>query len=426
VTGAPAPLPFLPGPMPDRETWEGWTRWRLARGAFEPAPRVSAAEHARMGRRQQRLHDLHRTATHANLKILDTPMSRSVTQAMLPLVDNNALYHGPDTRPGLMISGGACQGKTETVCEALACWEEEWRAMYGEDPGAAAGTLDQHVPVAYVRTPVLATPISACQRILHFFGEDYKGMGLEALLRTVKDAVYDHPTKALVIDDITRLKMHRERDQDVLDLIRELMSLPLTLVLVGAGIAKSGLLRDGRRDPETGQWLIPPVRDRGRSRNDDAPGQTDLRFDPVNLNRFLYSTQAHKDAWADHLAGVEEQLRLLRARDGMLSDPDMAGHLFDRTRGIVGLLRKLIQMACSRAMETGCEEITIDLLDTLVIRKEDLPGLDPGSGEVPDIPRCPAASPEGPATRSSTTGASPPARQRAERCPARPGPWAGA
>lgn len=171
-----------------------------------------------------------------------------------------------------MISGGACQGKTETVCETLACWEEDWLAMYGEDPGAAAGTLDQHAPVAYVRTPVLATPISTCQRILHFFGEDYKGMGLEALLRTVKDAVYDHRTKALVIDDITRLKMHRERDQDVLDLVRELMSLPLTLILVGAGIAKSGLLRDGRRDPGTGQWLIPPVKDRGRSHNDDAPG----------------------------------------------------------------------------------------------------------------------------------------------------------
>ena len=102
-----------------------------------------------------------------------------------------------------------------------------------------------------------------------------------------------------------RLKLHREADQDVLDLIRELMSLPVTLVLVGVGIPKSGLLRDGRRDPQTGQWLFPPVKDRGKSRNDDAPGQTDLRFDLVDLDRFSYATPDGIAAWipADGTAG---------------------------------------------------------------------------------------------------------------------------
>ncbi|MGW0871454.1 hypothetical protein ACWD3Z_13325 [Streptomyces sp. NPDC002740] len=35
--------------------------------------------------------------------------------------------------------------------------------------------------------------------------------------------IVEHATKALVIDDITRIKLHREADQDVLDLIREMM-----------------------------------------------------------------------------------------------------------------------------------------------------------------------------------------------------------
>ena len=52
-------------------------------------------------------------------------------------------------------------------------------------------TPDQHAPVAYVRTPVKATPISACQRILDFYGEDYKGMRQEDLIRTVKNAIHD-------------------------------------------------------------------------------------------------------------------------------------------------------------------------------------------------------------------------------------------
>ena len=171
-------------------------------------------------------------------------------------------------------------------------------------------------------------------------------MRLEDLLRTVKSAVFDHGTKAIVIDDVTRLKLHREADQDVLDLIRELMSLPVTLILVGVGIPKSGLLRDGRKDPRTGQWIFPPVKDRGKSRNDDAPGQTDLRFELIDLDRFSYAAPDGPAAWTAHLVGIEQQLRLLNDCDGMLSGGGMPEYLFGRTNGIIGLLKKLIQAGC--------------------------------------------------------------------------------
>ncbi|MGW0846414.1 hypothetical protein ACWD26_41050 [Streptomyces sp. NPDC002787] len=49
------------------------------------------------------------------------------------------------------------------------------------NPDAMPGTRDLVAPVAYVRCPVKATPISTCQRILDFYGEDYKGMRLEDL-----------------------------------------------------------------------------------------------------------------------------------------------------------------------------------------------------------------------------------------------------
>ena len=69
---AARPAVFLPGPMPDRETLEGWTRWRLTRRDFVPAPVITAAEHARMTPRLRRLHDLHRVATHSNLAVQET------------------------------------------------------------------------------------------------------------------------------------------------------------------------------------------------------------------------------------------------------------------------------------------------------------------------------------------------------------------
>ena len=131
------------------------------------------------------------------------------------------------------------------------------------------------------------------------------------------------------------------------------------------------------------------MKDRGKSRNDDAPGQTDLRFDLVDLDRFSYAAPA---PWIAHLVGVERQLRLLHGGDGMLSGGDMPEYLFGRTGGIVGLLKKLIQEGCRHAIETGREQITSGLLDDLAISPEDLPGLDPEAGEVPDIPAAPATS----------------------------------
>ena len=128
------------------------------------------------------------------------------------------------------------------------------------------------------------------------------------------------------------------------------------------------------------------MKDRGKSRNDDAPGQTDLRFDLVDLDRFSYGTPAGITAWTAHLVGIEQQLRLLRSHDGMLSSGGMPEYLFRRTGGIVGLLKKLIQEGCRHAIETGSEKITTELLDTLALSPADLPGLDPDAGEVPDIP----------------------------------------
>ena len=60
----------------------------------------------------------------------------------------------------------------------------------------------------------------------------------------------------------------------------------------------------------------------------DAPGQTDLRFDLVDLDGFSYGGRASTEAWIAHLVGIEQQLRLLRARDGMLSEGDMPEYLF--------------------------------------------------------------------------------------------------
>ncbi|WP_229869433.1 hypothetical protein [Streptomyces inusitatus] len=187
----------------------------------------------------------------------------------------------------------------------------------------------------------------------------------------------------MLLDDITRLRLHREDDQDTLDLIRELMDLNVTLVLIGVDIPRSGLVRGGFADPNTGQWIVPPVHS-GKSHNPAAATQTERRFDLVDLDPFDYDTTEGMTAFIEHLAGIEDRLRLFRAWPGMLTEGEMPEYLYRRTRGIVGLLKRLIEAGSSEAIESGTEMLTPEQLATIPIRLGNLADRDPS--EIPEIP----------------------------------------
>ncbi|GAA4985569.1 hypothetical protein HD597_004162 [Nonomuraea thailandensis] len=123
---------------------------------------------------------------------------------------------------------------------------------------------------------------------------------------------------------------------------------------------------------------------RGKSHNPAAATQTERRFDLVDLDPFDYSTPAGINAFIEHLAGIEDQLRLLRGFDGMLTGGGMPEYLFRRTHGIVGLLRRLIEDGCAKAIATGEEQLTPELLAGTAIRLGNLADLD--AGEIPSIP----------------------------------------
>jgi len=377
--------PFvLPGPAPDRETLQGWQHWRSTRNSFVPAPRLDLAAYQALSRRGQGLHDLHRAATHANLAFQETPMSIGVARMVGGRIQSNALKHKPTTRAGVMVNGAGYQGKTETVCEVAAAFEEQWLALHGHlVPDAVAGTRDLHAPVAYAQTPVTATPKSTCQAILGFYGAPHRGMTLPQLVAAVRTSLRDHGTKVLILDDITRLRMHREADQDVLGLLRSLMSMDVTLILVGVGIHRSGLLREGRTDQRSAQWVF-PAGDGGF--NDEAATQTERRFDLVNLDPFRYDTPEAIAAWVAHLAGIETQLRLFNATLGMLTDGTMPEYLYRRTGGIVGLLERLIEDGAALAIAEATETLTESLLDSIEINLGNVPGRDPAAGEIPTLP----------------------------------------
>ena len=55
---------------------------------------------------------------------------------------------------------------------------------------------------------------------------------------------------------------------------------------------------------------------------------------------------------------IEQQLRLMDAAPGMLTDGTMPEYLYRRTNGVVGLLERLIEDGCREAIDTGAEFLT--------------------------------------------------------------------
>ncbi|MFE9258009.1 TniB family NTP-binding protein [Streptomyces sp. NPDC006879] len=385
MNGEVAPF-VLPGPPLARNTLTGWDTYRRTRKSFTAAPVLDRDAWRALSRRHRQIHDLHRAATHANLPVLSTPMSRAVSKLLTSRIETNALKQQPTTRAGVMVTGGGYQGKTESVCEIIATFEDRWRDLLGHvNPEALTGTRDLHAPVAYVQTPVTAKPKSLCKAILGFYDAPvHTKMDLPDLIRLVADCLHDHGTKVLILDDITRLRMHRADDQDTLDLIRAFMSMHVTLVLVGVNIHASGLLREGLRDAATGQWTLPPAS--SRRVNGLEATQTERRFDLVELGPFRYDRPASIAAWARHLTGVENSLRLLDACPGMLSSGTMPEYLYERTGGVVGLLERLVEDGCREAMDSGKEHLTEALLDTIAIDLDGSPARDAAAGEIPLVP----------------------------------------
>jgi hypothetical protein len=83
--------------------------------------------------------------------------------------------------------------------------------------------------------------------------------------------------------------------------------------------------------------------------------QTERRFDLIELDRFRYDAPAQITAWTRHLAGIEQQLRLMDAAPDMLTDATVPEYLYRRTNGVVGLLERLIEDEPGRTADGHAE-----------------------------------------------------------------------
>ncbi|MFJ1973599.1 TniB family NTP-binding protein [Streptomyces sp. NPDC087903] len=368
---------------PALDTYAGWQHYRAHRDLLVPTPPISPQQWSMVPESRRYDYNIYRELTNANLPLQDTPMHDKVGNLIRRRLSGNTRKKNDPTRAGVMISGWGNYGKTASVCSAGAVFEDQWLELHScLNPEALPGTRDLHAPVVYVSTPVTATPKSLCMSILGFFRAPIrKSATLPELVRHVADSLHDHGVKALILDDINRLRMHRADDQDVLDLMRALMSLDVTLILTGVNIPGIGLLREAKWNKKTQQWEMPQL-ESTRIHGLEIT-QTEHRFELIELDRFRYVTPKQIQDFINHLTGIEQHLRLLNAKEGMLTGGGMPEYLMRRTAGVVGLVGRLLEDGAQEAMASGKELIDETLLDEIVLRREE-------PEQPPDAPAIPA------------------------------------
>ncbi|MDQ1745653.1 MAG: hypothetical protein QOE23_3992, partial [Pseudonocardiales bacterium] len=93
--------------------------------------------------------------------------------------------------------------------------------------------------------------------------------------------------------------------------------------------------------------------------------QTARRWTRLELPPFRVGDEAGRRHWRSLLKATERQLVLAKAHPGMLTD--LGGYLFARTTGHIGSFITLVTRGCYKAIRTGAEALTEQLLNSIRI-----------------------------------------------------------
>jgi hypothetical protein len=163
------------------------------------------------------------------------------------------------------------------------------------------------------------------------------------------DCVAGCRTRLIIVDDVHFLDITRRDGREVANHFKWLANtFPVTFLFVGVGLRTRGLL------------------DEGLTGADAVYSQTARRWNVLTLRPFEVATEEGRHTWRNLLLGLERQIVLAAHRRGMLAE-DLSDYLFARTTGHFASLMSLLARGCYRAVKTGAEHLSTDLLDQVRI-----------------------------------------------------------
>jgi hypothetical protein len=172
--------------------------------------------------------------------------------------------------------------------------------------------------------------------MLEYFAHAGRSSGTaNSFLAQALDCALSCESRLLLVDDLHFLRFHSRSGAELANQFKTIANeFPVMILFIGYGLRDKGLY-------------------------DDA--QLGRRITPLELRPFTVDDEAGRQQWRAFLLSLERRLVLAAKHPGMLAD-DLSDDLYIRCSGHIGSLMTLVKRACLRAIRTGEERITADLL----------------------------------------------------------------
>ena len=243
-----------------------------------------------------------------------------------------------DAFPGL--------GKTTSVL-AFACQyhRREIKAL-----GDITESGDERWPVCRVGLTGNTGMKEFNRAMLEFFAHPGTRRGTAAdYARRALDCVLSCEVRVLIIDDLHFLQWRNSSGIATSNHFKYIANeFPVTMIFIGVGLAARGLFSEGS------------------DYQDAVLAQTGRRTTALGMEPFAVNTERGRQQWRQLLLAIEQRIVLADKHPGMVAD-DLCDYLYARSTGHIGSLMTLINRGCQRAVRSGEEKLTAELLDNVKI-----------------------------------------------------------
>ncbi|MCC3318315.1 ATP-binding protein [Nocardia africana] len=276
---------------------------------------------------------------HANFGTIATPQLSAVREQLELIVDSNR-QDSDRVRGAAVIDGLPGLGKTTVV--NLFGRDYHRKAMRQRGPVTDSG--DEHIPVFRVGLTSHTTLRELNHRICQFYAHPGADRGNAAQLGTYAlDCVLSCSTRIGIIDDVHFINQQSKDGLAVSNHLKWLANeLPVTFIYAGVGLEERRFFEEGLS---------------GRS---SALAQSGRRWTRLEVG--FFGCDEH---WTALIKAIDKQVVLSRWRPGQLTRH--ADYLFTRTGGHIGSLMTLVNRGTVKAIRSGAEAITRELLDSVPI-----------------------------------------------------------
>ncbi len=188
------------------------------------------------------------------------------------------------------------------------------------------------------------------------------------LIASIVATARDCKTSLIIIDEISNVDSKFVGAKFISDAFKDFMNeIAATFVFCGIGDEAEGILFE---------WEVTPDKVTAHMKNEDIPDQTNADENPPLQTQMYYRLIDRKllpfqksleEEGKALIEFLDKEIALINHEVGDLKA--LSEHIILRTDGFIGAMTLLIRLACQRAIRTGVEKITEELLSEIIITR---------------------------------------------------------